>query len=312
MSETSMNEGMQEGNFVEDVQHNSVDEGPRPGIWFPGVDNMFEFYQEHARLQVVRDNGMWEVTKTISRHNHDLEPSMCRFMRGHRKLTPNMKRVLEATNRCVIRPSKNIRMLEVEVGGPENLSCLEKDYRNFIENERRLQLCDGDIGAISKMPFAIIVGVNHHGQSILLECALISHEDADTFKWLFSTWIEAMGGVHPDAIIIDQCEGVEKVKVMERSILNDWYVKEFVYEFINERYLIRRWRKDVVRPYSKIFFDGAYPQMPDDYKKYKELERSFGEVSDLGLSNNEMMEFIKQRLNELKQALMNWQGGEHN
>ncbi|KAF2304535.1 hypothetical protein GH714_033091 [Hevea brasiliensis] len=50
----------------------------------------------------------------------------------------------------------------------------------------------------------------------------------------------------------------------------------------------------------------------DDYKKYKELERSFGEVSDLGLSNNEMMELIKQWLNELKQSLMNWQGEEHN
>ncbi|XP_057994419.1 protein FAR-RED IMPAIRED RESPONSE 1-like [Hevea brasiliensis] len=427
MSETTMNE----------------DEGPRPGMWFPSVDNM--------------------------------------FMRGHRKLTLNMKRVLEANDICGIRPSKSIRMLEVEVGGLENLSCLAKDCRNFIENKRRLQLGDGDAGATSKMPFATIVGVNHHGQSILLGCALISHEDADTFKWLFNTWIEAKGGggVHPDAIITDQCEvpekfrsandyesishefkaviydslsiemfksnwnnfltkqgmernewliklyserenwvlvylnhrfwarmvstqrsegmhayfdgyvnsrstlkqfveqyeiairdktvkefhadhlskynvikcqtnfkwerqyqvaftnsmfkqvqaeikrmlycfiihpkpveaeqydihpGVEKVKVMERSILNDWYVKEFVYEFINERYLIKRWRKDVVRPYSKIFFDGPYPQMPDDYKKYKELERSFGEVSDLGLSNNEMMEIIKQRLNELNQG----------
>ncbi|KAF2297145.1 hypothetical protein GH714_018164 [Hevea brasiliensis] len=33
-----------------------------------------------------------------------------------------------------------------------------------------------------RMPFATFVGVNHHGQSILLGCALLSHEDAETFN----------------------------------------------------------------------------------------------------------------------------------
>ncbi|KAL8512120.1 hypothetical protein ACS0TY_018538 [Phlomoides rotata] len=33
-----------------------------------------------------------------------------------------------------------------------------------------------------KMAFASIIGVNHHGHSILLGCALVMHEDADSFK----------------------------------------------------------------------------------------------------------------------------------
>lgn len=37
------------------------------------------------------------------------------------------------------------------------------------------------------MPFAPFVGVNHHGQSILLGCGLISYEDTETFTWLFRT-----------------------------------------------------------------------------------------------------------------------------
>ncbi|XP_058210670.1 protein FAR-RED IMPAIRED RESPONSE 1-like [Rhododendron vialii] len=37
------------------------------------------------------------------------------------------------------------------------------------------------------MPFAPFVGVNHHGQSILLGCGLISHEDTESFSWLFQT-----------------------------------------------------------------------------------------------------------------------------
>ena len=35
------------------------------------------------------------------------------------------------------------------------------------------------------MPFAPFVGVNHHGQSILLGCGLVSNEDTITFVWLF-------------------------------------------------------------------------------------------------------------------------------
>jgi len=42
------------------------------------------------------------------------------------------------------------------------------------------------------MPFAHFVGVNHHGQSTLLECGLLSSEDIETFVWLFRTWIQCM------------------------------------------------------------------------------------------------------------------------
>ncbi|PPD74670.1 hypothetical protein GOBAR_DD28404 [Gossypium barbadense] len=36
-----------------------------------------------------------------------------------------------------------------------------------------------------KMSFASFVGVNHHGQLIFLECALVSPEDGGAFRWLF-------------------------------------------------------------------------------------------------------------------------------
>ncbi|XP_035540049.1 protein FAR1-RELATED SEQUENCE 5-like [Juglans regia] len=54
------------------------------------------------------------------------------------------------------------------------------------------------------MPFAPFVGVNHHGQSILLGAGLISSEDTETFTWLFQTWLQCMDGIPPKAIITDQ------------------------------------------------------------------------------------------------------------
>lgn len=46
-----------------------------------------------------------------------------------------------------------------------------------------------------KMPFAPFVGVNHHGQSILLGCGLICEETTDNFIWLFKTWLSCMEGM---------------------------------------------------------------------------------------------------------------------
>jgi len=54
------------------------------------------------------------------------------------------------------------------------------------------------------MPFAPFVGVNHHGQSVLLGCALLLKEDTKSFTWLFQTWLECMHGCAPNAIITDQ------------------------------------------------------------------------------------------------------------
>ncbi|CAH9099441.1 unnamed protein product, partial [Cuscuta europaea] len=54
------------------------------------------------------------------------------------------------------------------------------------------------------MPFAPFVGVNHHGQSILFGCGLISNKDTQTFVWLFKAWLDCMEGCAPSGIITDQ------------------------------------------------------------------------------------------------------------
>ncbi|XP_024634327.2 protein FAR-RED IMPAIRED RESPONSE 1 [Medicago truncatula] len=60
------------------------------------------------------------------------------------------------------------------------------------------------------MPFAPFVGVNHHGQSMLLGCALLSNENTETFTWLFKTWLECMHERSPNVIITDQDGAMKK------------------------------------------------------------------------------------------------------
>ncbi|XP_015954656.1 protein FAR1-RELATED SEQUENCE 4-like [Arachis duranensis] len=55
------------------------------------------------------------------------------------------------------------------------------------------------------------VGVNHHGQSTLLGCALMKNEDIQSFKWLFECWLRCMGGKAPKGILTDQCTSIQRV-----------------------------------------------------------------------------------------------------
>ena len=56
-----------------------------------------------------------------------------------------------------------------------------------------------------EMPFAPLLGVNHHKQTIVFGAAIIFDETADSFVWLFSTFLQAMSGKEPKTIFTDQC-----------------------------------------------------------------------------------------------------------
>lgn len=65
------------------------------------------------------------------------------------------------------------------------------------------------------MPFAPFTGVNHHRQSILFGCALLSDEREETFVWLFEQRLKCMWNEAPKAIITDQdpviCNAIKRI-----------------------------------------------------------------------------------------------------
>uniref|UniRef100_A0A8I6WED3 Protein FAR1-RELATED SEQUENCE n=1 Tax=Hordeum vulgare subsp. vulgare TaxID=112509 RepID=A0A8I6WED3_HORVV len=56
-----------------------------------------------------------------------------------------------------------------------------------------------------EMPFAPLLGLNHHMQTIVFGAAIIFDETTDSFVWLFSTFLQAMSGKEPKTIFTDQC-----------------------------------------------------------------------------------------------------------
>ncbi|GJQ97611.1 FAR1-related sequence 5-like protein [Tanacetum coccineum] len=78
-------------------------------------------------------------------------------------------------------------------------------------------------------PFAPFVGVNHHGQSILLGAALLENETENMFKWLFEQFLKCMHECPPLALNTDQdlAMGIAISKVFpntkHRSVLSDLF-----------------------------------------------------------------------------------------
>ncbi|KAH0669967.1 hypothetical protein KY285_024117 [Solanum tuberosum] len=183
-----------------------------------------------------------------------------------------------------------------------------------------------------RMPFASFVGVNQHKQSILLGCALLTSDDIKTYKFVFSTWLAAMGNEPPTAILTDQCESI-KAAIAELQThytrpIYDAFAAEHLKRLYHceierhhdfnvvegvEKYILRRWRRDVIRPHIGKFFQGGYPSMTDEYKKYNSLKKWFDSLKkwfdrncDVVLDNNAKYADFKNVLKGCFNAYCNW------
>ncbi|XP_060178259.1 protein FAR1-RELATED SEQUENCE 5-like [Lycium barbarum] len=81
-----------------------------------------------------------------------------------------------------------------------------------------------------RMICAPFIGINHHWQNIIFGCAFLSDESAESFKWLFSTFLKSMGGISPQTIITDQAQGmaidIRKVMSGTRHRLCQWHISQ--------------------------------------------------------------------------------------
>lgn len=57
-----------------------------------------------------------------------------------------------------------------------------------------------------EVPLVSFVGINHHGQSVLLGCGLLSNEMKHSYVWLFKAWLTSNSGNSPQTIITDRCK----------------------------------------------------------------------------------------------------------
>ncbi|CAN1173530.1 Protein FAR1-RELATED SEQUENCE 8 [Linum perenne] len=60
------------------------------------------------------------------------------------------------------------------------------------------------------IPLFSFVGINHHGQRILLGCGLLVDESYETYIWLFRAWVTCMSGRPPQTVITEhRCQAMQ-------------------------------------------------------------------------------------------------------
>lgn len=133
------------------------------------------------------------------------------------------------------------------------------------------------------MPFASFVGVNHHGQSVLLGCGLLSNEDTGTFIWLFQTWLACMLGRAPDGIITDQD------KAMKNAV-------EVVFPHTRHRWCLWHIMKKL-------------PERLRGYKHYEEKKQALHNVIYDSLTKKEFEENWQELMNDLNLSDNPWLRG---
>ncbi|KAH6810959.1 hypothetical protein C2S51_024721 [Perilla frutescens var. frutescens] len=165
-----------------------------------------------------------------SDHNHDFNPSYSILVSAHRSISIQMKMQLEANDRVdcrnFIEERRRLRLGEGDVEAVRNLfirlkakdpnfyHLMDMDDEGMFSNvlwihPRSITAYEEFHDILSFDITYLMNSVNHHGHSILLGCALVTHEDVASFKWIFSNWLEAMVGVHPTSIITNQCESIK-------------------------------------------------------------------------------------------------------
>lgn len=123
------------------------------------------------------------------------------------------------------------------------------------------------------IPLALFSGVNHHGQSMLLGCGLLSTEDSEAYLWLFRSWLECMSSHAPKAIITNESKAVQvavgDVFPDSRWRLSVWHIMKKLPEKLSglpQYHAIKKIMKCIVYESLRCDeFEEAWAKMIEEY-----------------------------------------------
>lgn len=227
-----------------------------------------------ARL--LPDN-LLHLTDVNLEHNHALNPSAARFLRCYKTLPSGMSKdlvVRAARGECSAAGDIDVPIFDewgrLKIGEADVMAIngffadLQAKLPNsfyvmdfYVEGHLRSVLwADSRSRAAYQyfsdaiwidtaclrnkyhVPLVSFLGVNHHGQLVLLGCGLLSDESTESFLWLFKSWLTCMKGQPPNAIVTDECvaikAAVREVFPSTRHRIGDWHVVRSISEKLGE------------------------------------------------------------------------------
>ncbi|XP_058763969.1 protein FAR1-RELATED SEQUENCE 5-like isoform X2 [Vicia villosa] len=136
--------------------------------------------------------------------------------------------------------------------------------------------CFGDVVAFDttykknryNKPFVIFCGYNHHGETTIFGCALISDEKTETYKWVLNAFSEAMFHKCPNVFVTDgdgamrEAIRVEFPNASHRLCL--WHLHQNAIENVKNSKFLEEFKSLIYANYTPETFEDVWKRIIDD------------------------------------------------
>lgn len=135
-----------------------------------------------------------------------------------------------------------------------------------------------------EIPLISFVGVNHHGQSILLGCGFVGHESVEYFGWIFRAWLTCMLGRPPQVIVTDQSKPLQTAIYEVFPGAHHCYCMWYIMQRVPERLGGRKGYEEIRKQLNGAVYNSL---------KIAEFEASWGSmIKRHGLGENRWLQSL--------------------
>ncbi|KAK2428515.1 hypothetical protein QL285_027031 [Trifolium repens] len=221
-----------------------------------------------ARMSISLDRKIekYTVVDFIAQHNHPLQPpEHVHMIRSHRHISEAQATQIVLGDESGLKPKDLHEYISRQAGGIETVGFTKKDLKNYLQIKRKQALKHGEVGAlmmyfkqesenpsffydfqmddeeqITNIFWADAQMINDYGKTVIFGASLLYDETISSFRWLFETFLKAMGGVKPKTILTDQDAAMAKAfsLVMPETFhgLCTWHIRQNALRHVNHLY----------------------------------------------------------------------------
>ncbi|XP_059654646.1 protein FAR1-RELATED SEQUENCE 5-like [Cornus florida] len=181
------------------------------------------------------------VSKFVESHNHPfIIAEWSHMMPSQRRISSVQAIDVELASDSKVSACNAYELMGRQFDGKESVGYLKVDLKNYLRTRRQKELLYGEaFGDVisfdttykvvhGNRPFAIFLGMNHYREIAVFGAALMYDEIADSFVWLFETFLKVMSRKAPKTIITDQdavmAKALKQVMPVTKHHLCVWHL----------------------------------------------------------------------------------------
>ncbi|XP_057432683.1 protein FAR1-RELATED SEQUENCE 5-like [Lotus japonicus] len=118
-------------------------------------------------------------------------------------------------------------------------------------------------------PLVIFCGYNHHGQTTVFACALVTDESIETYKWVLETFAECMFQKHPKGVVTDgdlaMKEAISCVFPNARHRLCGWHIQQKALQKLKNSDFLDDFKVLIYGNFNPDRFDRVWAKVMEKY-----------------------------------------------